>query len=121
MTKVMCTVLTFSIFSSSLLMSGCCSIFTSGPQTVSIDSQPQGADVKIGPYKGKTPYTVSLPRGKEYVIVAKYGDKTETLTLEKSIEPVYWVNILVWPGLLIDLGTGKMWKYSPTEYDVSFE
>ena len=72
-------------------------------------------------YKGKTPYQISLPRGKDYVIVAKYGDKTETLTLEKSIEPVYWVNILIWPGLLIDLGTGKMWKYSPTEYDISFQ
>lgn len=117
MKKIMALILAATLF----FNCGCCSIFTSGPQTVSIDSQPQGADVKIGPYKGKTPYTVNLSRGKDYVIVAKYGDKTETLTLEKSIEPVYWVNILFWPGLLIDLGTGKMWKYSPTEYDISFE
>ena len=100
--------------------SGCCSIFTSGPQTINIDSVPQGADVKVGPHKGKTPFTVTLPRGKDYIITAKYGEKTETLTLEKSIEPAYWVNILIWPGLLVDVATAKMWKYSPTEYEIVF-
>jgi len=104
-----------------LLTQGCCSIFTSGDQPVFIDSVPQGADVKVGPYKGSTPYSVTIPRGKDYVITVKNGTQTETLTLEKSIEPVYWVNILFWPGLLIDLGTGKMWKYSPTEYEVTFD
>jgi hypothetical protein len=29
------------------------------------------------------------------------------MQLQKSIEPMYWLNILVWPGLLVDFGTGK--------------
>ena len=99
---------------------GCCSIFTSGPQTVSVDSKPPGASVAIGPFKGKTPYQVSLPRGKDYVITAKHGDDSQTQNLNKSIEPVYWVNILFWPGLIIDLATGKMFKYEPTEYEFDF-
>ena len=99
---------------------GCCSIFTSGPQTISVDSKPEGAEVKIGPYEGKTPYDVSIPRGKDYVVVASLGGDTKTVTLNKSIEPVYWVNILFWPGLIIDLATGKMFKYEPTDYEFDF-
>jgi hypothetical protein len=99
---------------------GCCSIFTSGPQTVSVDSKPDGAKVRIGSYTGVTPYQVSLPRGKDYVIEATYNSKAQTKTLSKSIEPVYWVNILFWPGLIIDLATGNMFKYEPTEYQFDF-
>lgn len=99
---------------------GCCSIFTPGPQNVSVDSKPEGAKVKIGPYEGTTPYTVSLPRGKDYVINASYKGNSETMNLNKSIEPVYWVNILFWPGLIIDLATGKMYRYEPTHYDFDF-
>ena len=113
--SVLCLVLAGSIFAQ-----GCCSIFTSGPQTVSVDSKPQGASVAVGPFKGKTPYQVSVPRGKDYVITAKLGEETQTLNLNKSIEPVYWVNILFWPGLIIDLVTGKMFKYEPTEYEFEF-
>ncbi len=99
---------------------GCCSIFTADPQTVSVDSKPPGAEVKVGPHQGTTPYQVSLPRGKDYVITAEYEGKTKTANLNKSIEPVYWVNILFWPGLIIDLATGKMFKYEPTEYSFNF-
>jgi hypothetical protein len=113
--KLVCVFVAMLIFNQ-----GCCSIFTSGPQTISVNSKPAGADVKIGQYKGKTPYNVSLPRGKDYVVVADYAGKTQTQTLEKNIEPVYWVNILFWPGLIIDLATGKMFKYEPTDYEFDF-
>jgi hypothetical protein len=85
-----------------------------------VDSKPEGATVKIGAHKGKTPYSVVLSRGKDYVISASYQGKTETIAMNKSIEPVYWVNILFWPGLIIDLATGKMFKYEPTHYDFDF-
>lgn len=104
----------------SLLTQGCCSIFTSGPQTVSVNSVPEGAKVQIGPYKGTTPYSVSLPRGNDHVITATLDGKTQTQALQKNIEPLYWVNILFWPGLIIDLATGKMFKYEPTEYSFDF-
>jgi hypothetical protein len=99
---------------------GCCSIFTSGPQTISVDSKPEGAKVRIGPYTGVTPYQVSLPRGKDYVIEASYEKKTQTLSLSKSVEPIYWVNILLWPGLIVDIVTGDMFKYEPTQYRFDF-
>ena len=113
--SVLCTVLAVLLFTQ-----GCCSIFTGGPQTVRVDSEPEGAEVRIGPYKGTTPNQVSLPRGKDYVIKSKYGSDTQTMNLNKNIEGVYWVNILFWPGLIIDLATGKMFKYEPTEYEFDF-
>lgn len=116
MKSVMCVLLSMAV----VFNSGCCSIFTSGPQTVSVESVPQGAKVKIGQYKGVTPYQVSIPRGKDYVIEATYEGKSQTATLHKSIEPVYWLNIIIWPGLIIDLATGQMFKYEPTQYDFDF-
>lgn len=103
-----------------LFSQGCCSIFKSDKQTVTIDSQPKGAKVRVGPYQGKTPYDLTLPRGKDYVIQASYEDKQQTQPLNKSIAGLYWVNILFWPGLIIDLATGKMYEYEPKTYNFDF-
>ena len=103
-----------------LAVSGCCSIFTSGPQSISVDSEPPGAKVVIGEFQGTTPYRVEMPRGRSYVIEATLNGQTRTKALTKSIEPVYWVNILFWPGLIIDLATGKMFKYEPKRYNFDF-
>ena len=112
--------LLIAILITTIFCNGCCSIFTSGPQNISVDSKPQGAKVKIGPYKGITPYTATIPRGKNYTIQAEYEGKREVVNLEKNIEPVYRVNILFWPGLLIDLATGSMFKYEPLDYEFDF-
>lgn len=103
-----------------ILTQGCSSIFTSGPQNISVDSEPSGAKVKIGPYSGTTPYNVSIPRGKNYTIQVNYQGEREVVNLEKAIEPVFWVNILFWPGLIVDLATGSMFRYDPTYYDFDF-
>ena len=103
-----------------LLSQGCCSIFSSGPQTISVNSNPKGAHVTMGQYEGVTPYEVALPRGKDYVIQATLGDQTKTQALQKNIQPLYWVNILFWPGLIIDLATGTMYNYEPTQYNFDF-
>lgn len=113
--SVLCVLLAVLVFTQ-----GCCSIFASGSQMVSVDSKPQGASVTIGPYMGTTPYQVSLPRGEDYVITAKYQGNTQTQNLDKSIQTLYWVNILFWPGLIVDLATGNMFTYDPTEYRFDF-
>jgi hypothetical protein len=112
---VLCLTIMAMIFSQ-----GCCTIFTSHSQTISVNSNPQGAEVKVGPYSGITPYQVSMPRGKDYVIQATYAGRTETQTLEKQVQPLWFVNILFWPGLFVDLATGAMWEYDPTVYTVNF-
>jgi hypothetical protein len=104
-----------------LFSQGCCSVFTPGPQTISFNSKPSGARVSVGPHTGIAPFQVSMSRGKTYVIVAEYQGKSQTQELPRTIEGVYWINILFWPGLIIDLATGKMFKYEPTQYEFSFE
>ncbi len=112
---VLCVMLVALIFTQ-----GCCSIFKADPQTISITSNPPGAKVEVGPHSGTTPFQVSVPKGKDYVVTARYEGETKTVNLSKSIEPVYWVNILFWPGLIVDLATGKMFKYDPTSYSFDF-
>jgi hypothetical protein len=112
---ILCVMLVAVVFTQ-----GCCSIFKADPQTVSVNSNPPGAKVEIGPHSGTTPFQISLPKGKDYVITATYQGQTKTANLNKSIEPLYWVNILFWPGLIIDLATGKMFEYDPTQYSFNF-
>ena len=103
------------------LTQGCCSIFAPGSQNISVDSVPQGAKIKIGPYDGIAPYKVSIPKGKNYMISATYENKKKTETLHKSIDGIYWANILFWPGLIVDAATGKMYKYDPDNYTFKFK
>lgn len=113
--SVICTVLAMLLFNQ-----GCCSIFTNDPQNISVDSEPKGAKIQIGPFEGTTPYQVSMPRGKNYVIQATFEGKSKAMALNKEIEPLYFVNILFWPGLIIDLATGAMFEYDPTHYSFDF-
>ena len=117
---MMRVVLIAAAFALVLMSQGCCSLFTSGPQTVSVNSKPEGAKVQIGQYEGVAPYQVSIPRGKNYVIQATYQGRTKTQTLEKAVEPIFWVNILFWPGLIVDVVTSDMFKYDPTTYAFDF-
>jgi hypothetical protein len=100
---------------------GCCSIFTRDPQTITITSNPEGAEIKMGPYTGITPLQVTLPRGKDYVIKGIYGQQTKTVNLTKTIENIYWLNLFPpFAGLVIDMATGKMFTYEPLNYDIDF-
>ena len=103
-----------------VLNSGCCSLFRESSQVVRVNSAPEGATVKLGEAEGKTPYTLTVPKGKEYVINAKLRGETKSMTLNRRIDGLYWVNILIWPGLIVDAITGKMFVYDPTEYNFDF-
>ena len=108
------------LISFTLTCSGCCSIFAGGGQVITVNSKPQGAKVQMGSLQGTTPYQVKLPKGKDYSIRATYAGKTQTTPLEKKIDGLFWINILFWPGLLIDAATGTMHKYDPVTYDFDF-
>jgi PEGA domain len=100
--------------------SGCCTIFGGGSQMITVDSKPDGAKVQLGSLQGITPYQVKLPKGKDYAIRVSYAGKTQSTPLEKKIDGVFWINILIFPGLIIDAATGNMYKYDPTVYNFDF-
>jgi hypothetical protein len=86
-----------------------------------VDSKPQGSVVTIGEAQGKTPFEITILKGAESIIKANLGDETQSQTLSRRIDGLYWVNILVWPGLIVDAITGKMWVYDPTTYSFEFK
>lgn len=111
---------------------GCASIIGKGsPQTVTINSNPSEASLKIENlrngntiYKGKTPYTATLKRGAGYfksarynVIIEKDGYKSRQVTIEGSPNGWYIGGNLLFGGLIgwliVDPLTGAMWTLSP--------
>ena len=108
------------LISFTLSGSGCCTIFCGGSQMITVNSKPEGAKVQLGSLQGVTPYQVKIPKGKDYAIRVSYAGKTQATPLEKKVDGVFWINILIWPGLIIDAATGNMYKYDPTSYDFDF-
>jgi hypothetical protein len=101
-----------------LVSGGCATIFHGSDQPVTFESVPAGANVRIGPYQGITPYTITMPKGKDYPIeYSMAGYQTATTGLQKSFDGIGALNILFFPGFIIDLATGAMFKYEPDHYN----
>ena len=113
-------VIWITLISFTLSGSGCCTIFGGGSQLITVNSKPAGAKVELGSLQGTTPYQVKLPKGKDYIIRLTYEGKMQSTPLEKKVDGIFWINILFWPGLLIDAATGNMHKYDPTVYNFDF-
>lgn len=109
---------------SSFLGSGCASVYNSGGQTVlarHVDGKENIAvEVKTpdGAYMAKLPTTIvaeSAYSGIQIRVTDKCYDNSLT-NVKTSVTPAFWANFLLiygFPiGMLIDAGTGKMWKYN---------
>lgn len=82
-----------------LTLTGCATMAGRGPERITIDSIPSGADVAIdcpsGPKStGVTPASIPIPRstGDCSVVVSKAGFKSSQLTLEQGFNRRYWLN-----------------------------
>ena len=102
----------------------CATIFTGTTQMVRITSHPDSARVEInGISYGNTPLNVNLKRSvhKPMVTISKKGYEIKTIQLQTSFNLVSLVNILVWPGFLIDLATGAIVDYDPAVYNIDLD
>lgn len=104
------------------LVCGCASIVRGSTEQVSINSNVNGAEVNVnGVLVGKTPFTGKIKRGSSTAVsVSKPGFETKTVTLDTSIEPIFWGNIIIGGvlGSTTDLATGSMYKYSPATIQI---
>jgi hypothetical protein len=67
-----------------------------------------------------TPYSLSMPKGKDYPIqFTKDGYESETRYINRSFDTIGIVNILFPPLFLVDFATGAMFKYDPDQYSVT--
>jgi hypothetical protein len=109
-----------------VLITSCASILGKSAYPISINSNPNGADISITDkkgkevYKGQSPATVSLKSGAGFFSRAEYQVKISSKGYTDQVIPVnyklngwYYGNLLLggFLGMLIvDPATGAMWK-----------
>lgn len=110
---VFCVFLMFAF----LFMTGFASIFKGTKQTLTFNSEPDGAQVIIdGKPLGVTPLSISLKKNKfDVVMIQKEGYRTQTMPLDKKFDGIAIFNIL-WDLSTTDLITGAIYEYSPNQY-----
>ncbi len=111
--------LTFAI----TVISGCASIVTGTDQTLTFNSEPDGATVTVaGRVVGKTPLSVQIDKGKNQSLTfEKEGYKTYTTQLSTTTNAWFWGNIVI-GGLLgstTDGASGAINEFSPDQYFIT--
>ncbi len=97
-----------------LLLVGCSSMFGDNNRVVHIDSQPKDAKVLINNVEigNKTPtdIVVSHMFSPTVITVEKPGCDKKTVTIDPEFQKIGFLNILVFPGFIVDAITGDMMK-----------
>ena len=113
------------LVSALLLLSGCATLFSGTEDDITFDSEPQGAQVLIdGIVVGTTPTTVVVDRpGLEETDVTVQLDGYEPLRFELDTEfnNTAILNVFFWPGFVIDVLTGALFKYDKKHYTADLE
>lgn len=99
------------------LLAGCASIIKGTNQSVTVNSDPDGADVMVdGMQMGTTPVTLVLKKNKyNTILVQKKGYKSQTLPLGKAYDVIAILNFF-WDCSTTDFLTGAAYEYQPSSY-----
>lgn len=91
-----------------LVASGCATLFSSGTVTVQMKSDPPGAKYELGPFSGKTPDSIAIPKKSipDFAVFEMPGYERRTVPIESGITGVFWLDVLFWPGIIVDMVTG---------------
>jgi hypothetical protein len=103
-----------------LFCGGCATLLTEDTQNITITSCPVGAEATIGPYSCICPCVLQIPKGQTYSIDVKYQGQKQSVPLTKKVAGTTFINILFFPGFIVDAITGDIKKYAPTEYSFVF-
>ena len=103
---------------------GCATIVHGNRQNVTINSEPQGALVKIDGLKGRTPFSASLARNQDYVVtIQKEGYKEEQIQINKNFSGLSIIGNILWlfVGVIVDYASGAAYNLNPTHVNVELE
>ncbi|MBI3805353.1 MAG: PEGA domain-containing protein [Nitrospirae bacterium] len=113
------------------LFAGCATMFSQREDTVTIKTEPPGAEVYLGVEPlGTTPLTRTFKRStfeQKNLNIRKEGYKTKELPLMRTVEPVALFNFGFFTttggatSWGIDAMTGAMTKYDPNSYYIDLE
>jgi hypothetical protein len=107
-----------------VLAAGCASIVKGSTQTITVSSNVDGADVYLdGVRIGTTPFVGVVAKNKGTITVQKAGFRTATVSLAKSLEPMFWGNIITGGtiGSITDFASGSAYQYAPASYQVDLK
>ena len=112
-----------------MFLSGCATLIHGTTQTVSISSEPEGADVyEMGNNLGKTPVDFELSRKKKFhsLVLKLDGYKDERVRITRVVSGSVAANILLFPvgalvGWGVDAASGAQWKLIPEEVYVELK
>ena len=101
-------------------LSGCATILSGTSQSITVHSDPQGAQARIGHEAGRTPVTLTVPKGKEFNLEVTVDRNKRIFPLRKTFDTVGILNVFFFPGFIVDAVTGAMMKYEPSVVSVDF-
>lgn len=106
-----------------MVIAGCATIITGTDQSMTFNSEPEGATVIVaGKTLGKTPITVQVPKDKNMSLTfEKEGYKSFTTQLSTTLQGWFWGYIVIggFLGSTTDGISGAMHQYSPDQYFVT--
>ncbi|HEX2078752.1 MAG TPA: PEGA domain-containing protein [Longimicrobium sp.] len=108
----------------SLALSGCATLFASGTETVSINSEPEGARVRTqsGQTLGVTPFTTQLDPSRRYTLTfEREGYENTVFELGRKVDGIAFLNLLCLLCWGIDFATGAMWGLEENEINVTLQ
>lgn len=103
-------------------LTGCASIAGDNTRAVKVTSVPSGAAIYVDNQRyGVTPAVVNLPTyiyGGKSVTLKKEGYHDQTVMVNTKFQPIALLDILFWPTLVVDAGTGNIVKIDPANLNV---
>lgn len=104
-----------------MVVAGCATIASGTSQVISVSSNVDGATIYLDEAQiGTTPFAGPVKKGKSMIRLEAPGYRNENVSLSKSLDPVFWGNIILGGtlGSITDFGTGAAYQYAPASYQV---
>ncbi|HEX5724968.1 MAG TPA: PEGA domain-containing protein [Longimicrobiaceae bacterium] len=93
-------------------VSGCATLFAGGSETITVNSEPSGAQVttQTGQTLGTTPFTTTLDPSRSYTLTfTRQGYAPATVNLGRKVDGIAFLNLLCLLCWGIDFATGAVW------------
>jgi hypothetical protein len=100
------------------MLSSCATIFGDNSDKITIHSKyPDAAILVNGNQVGTGSAVYDLPRGKTAVLTAtKSGCSDISMSTDQTLAGITFVNLIFWPGYLIDAASGAIHKAGTLDY-----
>ncbi|WP_116107763.1 PEGA domain-containing protein [Lewinella sp. IMCC34191] len=102
-----------------MLCSSCATVFSGTTDDVLFDSRPAGAAVYLdNHFLGRTPLRTRIPRTTRarYLTYELENHEPSTQLLRNRVNGITFINLLWWPGFVVDAVTGAICRIEYTSY-----